>query len=317
MDKFVFSIAYSGAALEDGSMDIKDFAPALLSLGDLIDEANRTINQNETKIQVRVRADFVKGSFDVTLEIVRSILQQLSIALGTEVTLSDLLSLLGFVGGGGLSLFGLIKMVRKRKIKEAREIGNNNVSLYFTDNSETITVNKNVYNLYINQNVQEAAEGVTKPLYRDGIDGFTVYESPVKDQNKAPSLSVTKEEAAYFGNPIIETSQEPELLVSVTNRGAYSLVTVHFEEGYKWRLTNGQDKITAMLKDEEFIHEIEKNEISFSKDDILVIDYMTKQWRNPDGSLKTENEIIKVIDHRKNPKQIAIPFISVSDQEDI
>ena len=34
-------------------------------------------------------------------------------------------------------------------------------------------------------------------------------------------------------------------------------------------------------------------------------------------SPSTENEIIKVIDHRKNPKQIAIPFISVSDQEDI
>lgn len=313
-DKAVFSIAYAGPSLDDGSMDVKDFAPALLALGDLIDAANKTINaKSDSKIQVRVRADFKKGSFDVTLEVVRSLLEQISIALGSEVSLSDLLALLGIAGSVSLvgvkSLLSLIKAIRGRKIEKARQIENQNVELHFTDNSETIITSINVFNLYVNPGVQKAAQGIVKPLEKSGIDHFSIYDCPAEAQNDAPTFSVTTEEAPYFKDPeYTQGTTEPEILVQNRYQGAYSLITVQFEEGYKWRLSNGQDRLTATLKDADFIKKIEENRISFSKDDILIVEISTTQWRNPDGTLKIENEIAQVLEHIKKKEQIPIPF---------
>lgn len=40
-----FQVRYSGPLLADHTMDVRDLAPAMLALGDLIREANNEINE--------------------------------------------------------------------------------------------------------------------------------------------------------------------------------------------------------------------------------------------------------------------------------
>ncbi|MBC2722357.1 MAG: hypothetical protein HGJ97_06705, partial [Desulfosporosinus sp.] len=67
-------------------------------------------------------------------------------------------------------------------------------------------------------------------------------------------------------------------------------------------------KITAALNDPNFINQIDNNEVAISKDDLLIVEMKTTQWQAHDGNIKTENEIVKVLEHKRTPKQLAIPF---------
>ena len=67
-----FMLTYSGEAVEQGEMDVRLLAPALLSLGQLFDRANEISNAKESVVNLRVRATS-RGSFGVELDIVQSV----------------------------------------------------------------------------------------------------------------------------------------------------------------------------------------------------------------------------------------------------
>ena len=57
------SIRYEGEALQEGTMDFRELSSALLSLGELFEEANRVLNGENAAVNIRVNADFEHGSF--------------------------------------------------------------------------------------------------------------------------------------------------------------------------------------------------------------------------------------------------------------
>lgn len=307
MSKAFLTIAYSGPMLDDGSMDVKDLAPALLALGNMVDEANRVLNGNEAKIQVKIKSDFKSGSFDVNIEILYSLAEQVSAFLGNTKNAKEILEILGLWSTvSGVSVFGLFKLIKGRKIDKVKQVDKNNVEFIFVDNSSPVTTKIEVYNVYNNITVQESVKEVLKPLNNKGVTGFKTFTGQDKDFKKG--VEISSEELKYFNGPSYVENVIDEPISEFAFTGAYKIITASFEEGYKWRLSNGQDRITATLKDTEFIDKLSTGDINFAKDDIMVIEIKTKTWQTKEGSLRTENEIIKVKEHRRKSEQLPIMF---------
>jgi hypothetical protein len=71
MSRESFTIAYDGPVLRDGAMDVRDLAPALLAVGQLLDAANSALHDDGSQIRVQVRATEI-GSFRIDLELIQS-----------------------------------------------------------------------------------------------------------------------------------------------------------------------------------------------------------------------------------------------------
>src|SRR5688572_13132490 len=83
-DHLIAHVAYDGPALADGSMDVRDLAPALLALGELLQSANRVLNEDKATLAVKVQADFKTGSFDIGIGLFQSIGTQLMAILHSD-----------------------------------------------------------------------------------------------------------------------------------------------------------------------------------------------------------------------------------------
>lgn len=139
MSQDQFQLVYDGEDVREGGMDVYDLAPALLSVGDLIRESNRFLNEDHTRVAVQVRSDFRHGSFEVSLLVDQGIIEQAKQALFGG-TLVDAKGLVDFIFGHPLTvstatggLIGLIKLYRLLKGEKPKES-----TVIFEDNSTTI-----------------------------------------------------------------------------------------------------------------------------------------------------------------------------------
>jgi hypothetical protein len=71
-----FTLTYGGEALESGLMDVRELAPALLSVGELIHSVNRLTNGDRAVVSLQVKSDFRKGSFQIDLVLVQNLIDQ-------------------------------------------------------------------------------------------------------------------------------------------------------------------------------------------------------------------------------------------------
>jgi hypothetical protein len=288
--KVAFKIAYDGEALRDHSMDVRDLAPALLSLGKLFDAANLALNGDKAEVRLQVKAHSA-GSFEVALELFQSFGSQVSHLLtGDFVTsvlnLKDLI-----VGGGGL--FWLIKILQGKKPDKIEHLAGGMVSLELQ--GETIVVPLALLRLYQDTAIRIATEEVLKPLYHDKIDKFIVKDNDIITEE------VTKADIHYFTLPEIRD----EIITENTHEAAYSIISLAFKDDNKWRLHDGNSTINVQMKDDIFRRKVEENLISFSKGDILRCKVKTTQWRTGDG-LKTEYEVLEVVEHIPAAKQMLL-----------
>ena len=292
-----FQIIYDGPALENHEMDIRDLAPALLAVGDLLEEANKTLYGDLATVNVNVKGSFKTGCFQVDLTLAQSIASQLSTLLTSDsaVAVTQILSITGFNAMNGFGLIPFIKWVKNRPIKKITKIGHGKSTVEVDE--EKKEVEDKVIDLYKNIKARKSIETIIfQPLQKDGVNEFAVKhgESITKIDNS---------EKEYFKTP--DTQDEPlDDQVSETNLQA---ITISFAEGNKWKLTDGNVAFYATVKDQGFIDRVQQNKESFAKDDILKVKLRKKQWIS-DSGIKTEYEIEEIISHRPAAKQIKLPF---------
>ena len=292
MSKAQFTVAYDGPALTGGTMDVRDLAPALLAVGQLIDAVNTTLNRDDAKVSVNVRATNT-GSFSITLEIIQTYAQQVvGLFAGTEVTAAT--NILTLLGASGTGLFWLIKRLGGRKPDRVEMVDPDHVRVAFE--GEAIVVPLKLIRLYQDLAVRAAAERVVyEPLQREGIDRFIAFKDTESE------ITVTESEAGAFRKP----EDVEQVLLDDVRRSAFSIVSLAFKDDNKWRLHDGNSQISTSIADEEFLRRVDRNEISFAKGDVLICDVRVRQSQTTNG-LKTEYTVEKVVEHKRAPRQLEL-----------
>src|SRR5258707_6064900 len=124
MSKVTFQLRYDGPALSEHGMDVADLAPALLALGDLIKRVNATVNGDAAKVNLIVQSDFEHKCFQVSLELVQSILSTIGALLTDEHALKNAQTIAGWLGLLGVPTItiGLFADLVRRHRKEIESV---------------------------------------------------------------------------------------------------------------------------------------------------------------------------------------------------
>ncbi len=279
-------MVYDGPALADGSMNVRDLAPAMMAVGGFFEAANRVTNGGRASVSVNVCATSA-GSFHIAFEVVQNVQ-----AVGLlQADIGDILatanSLKGLLIGGGpglaIGIIYLIKWLRGRKPQVTRI----NEDVYrLTVDGETYEVPMELLRLYQEASIRRNIEDMVKPVRESGIDRFMLRESGRTVQE------VTKDDLDAFDVP-----EYQDLILDEVRRYAFSIVSLVFKEDNKWRLNDGQNTFSVLMKDAAFQHRVDNNEIAFAKGDVLICDLRTIQWQVEDG-VRSEYEVIRVVAHR-------------------
>jgi hypothetical protein len=302
MSKATVTIAYDGTALTGGVMDVRDLAPALLAAGQLCDAANASLNGDSARISVQVTATGV-GSFEIYLNLVQSIGSSIvSLFTSEPLAAAGTIATLVFGTPAGNGLIWLIKRCQGKKPTKIERLSDATVRL--TIDGETIEIPMHLLRLYQDLPVRIAAQKlIEQPLQKEGIESFAV------KHNKKSTVIISKKEAHFFARPEVPD----ETLIDDTRRSAYSILSLAFKEENKWRLNDGNNAISAGIEDEDFLKQVDSNQISFSKGDILICDVRVVQ-KQTDAGLKTDYTVLKVIEHKSAARQLPLPLPTHPDK---
>lgn len=67
--KASFRISFDGTDLAAHTMDVRDLAPSLLALSDILSEANLILNGNNARAELHITPDIHQACFDIGIEI--------------------------------------------------------------------------------------------------------------------------------------------------------------------------------------------------------------------------------------------------------
>ncbi len=295
-----FTLIFEGPAVENGEIDVRDLAPSLLSLGQLIQAANAAINGDRANVAVKLHATRT-GSFEVDMTMVQSLAAQAGLLLdhlsGHKDGLSaakDLAEIIFKVGAGvgvaGGGFFALIKWLKNRK-PDRIEAKAGDTIIHIGDNY--FVTNHRVVELAENLEVREQAKKLVSVLQSEGIDSIST-------RTDGEKLTIKKEEALFFDVPC----GEDETLQDSEREMYLQIDSLSFKEGNKWRVTDGGEPFSAVIEDAEFLNQIAKGEVSFSKTDYLHCLVHERQVRTNRGQLRKERTIIKVLQHKQGARQL-------------
>lgn len=295
--KEYFQVVYDGEALQHNEMDVRDLAPALLAISDVLDEANKVTYGDKTKVQVNVKGTFKSGSFGFDLAVIQGGIDGLTTLFNSSQAnaASNLLQLLGFIVPSG-GLIGFLLWLRNRKIKNIENV-NENKTIVQVEDEEKYESNPRVIALFSNVKIRKSIQKViTEPLTKEGISSFVIR----KDNEE---MIVKKEEKDFF-----KLSEIPDELLQDQEREVFlTVTTISFTEGHKWRFSDGNVEFYATISDGDFVNKVQQNKDGFFKDDLFKVMLREKQWISDTG-IKSDYEIIKVLEHRSGAKQIKLPF---------
>ena len=154
---------------------------------------------------------------------------------------------------------------------------------------------RDVWEIYSSHKARTAVHKVVKPLEKEGFEELEV----VKERETV--TRITKSEVRYFVPP-----EQAEEQLQVSERITHvSIVSLWFTEENKWKLNEGGNIFHASISDQAFIKKMLSNEESFQAGDLLKVRLRQTQYMTQAG-LKSEWEIVEVIDHIRGAKQIPL-----------
>jgi len=303
-------LAFVGKALDDGTMDVRDLAPALLHLGQLLERANVLLNGDHAEISVHIRADFQKGSFEVNIELFQQIIKAL---FGNDIvspkSILDLIGITGAlciedvksVGSTVSNVIELLKKLKNKKVGKVTTLEDNSVHIHIEgDNNGVIDINdQRVYEMAKDSKMREYLAKSFSPVEKQGIDAVETRKHGETQQriekSDLPALAA-------------KSSNLQDIEVHEFEREQWcEVIKLPFREGYVWRLQSGEETFSATMADDDFVERVKKSEEAFVASDQLLVQMKTTQTISSDTSkVETKNVITKVLDHRKAMRQMKL-----------
>jgi hypothetical protein len=297
-----FRVTYDGPALELHTIDVRELAPALLALSDLLDAANRALSGDAAQVRVEVRASFKTGSFGIDLVVFQGLKQQfLSFFNSPGVTATlNATALIGLLFGARMGLVRVLKWIRGRSIKRI-EVSEETATIITADD-ERLEIERSLLELLRNRETREEMERVLAPLGKEGIHSVSF------GTDTEIHTTITRQETAWFAVP----EEEDAPLLDDVRKMSFSIVSLTFKEDNKWRLFDGNATFHAVIEDTEFLTRVSQNMETFAKNDILVCQVRIKQWQSSKG-VKTEYLVEKVLEHKQAGRQLALPLTKTEE----
>lgn len=302
MSEANFKIIFRGSAVDDGEIDVRDLAPALLALGDVFQAASDVLNGDRVKTVVRVKAT-EHACFEIDLSVAQSVKDAVSslltfasenkdgIAAANELANLILKAGTGLATAGG-GLFALLKFLRGRK-PDSIEKRDGDVHIQIGDN--IFITNSKTIDLAENRNVREGARRFASVLNNAGIESIST-----KPQGQPEEVYTKSDLPSFELPPPVE-----EELVDEVRQMNLQIISLSFKDDNKWRVTDGAEPFSASIEDSDFLKQVANSEISFAKGDYLVCEVRERQVSTAQG-LKKERTITKVISHRPAARQMKL-----------
>lgn len=282
-----FRVTYDGPALQAHTMDVRELAPAMIAMADLLKAANEELHGDKADVRVAVRAGFKEGSFGIDMVFFQDILTQLTeLFSGKEASATanaiQILSGIGITGGG---VIALLRWLRGRKVDRIEQ--RQDVAAIWTAD-ESIEVDLATLRLFRNRRIRLELRNVLRPLDTEGIDSLML------TQGAQVGPVIVREEVGCF----TPHADDDLPLSDATMSGVIlKIESAVFKDGNKWRFTDGSRAFYAAIEDPDFLARIESGEERFGKADMLVVDLRQLQYAF-NGDLKSEWRIVRVIEHR-------------------
>lgn len=288
-------VAYTGESVNDGTMDANELAAALLALSNLVSEANQTLNNDGSRIQVRVSSHFERGSFEIVLNLIRTLSQQIKLFFSESgYSLKEILNELGLASTlSGINLLELIRQLKGKQPQRIEKIDDGKARVIFEEKSLEVSIG--TLKLYKSEKVRKELAGTISPLQSDGVDSVEFRDS----NNKNVISKINSDETEYFkefGEELKEKTSSQELILKILN--------VNFERGLKWRFDDGETRFYAVVKDEKFLDAVETGQISFAFGDTIIAEIETTQQYVKNDLKKSVKTITKVLQVNKQDDEL-------------
>lgn len=285
MQTNILKIAYQGEALRNGTMELRDLAPALLAFSGFVESVNAIVNQKDFKLAIHVKS-FEKGSFGIELIIAdASLLSQfLEPFAGTNASaIANLLEILGASVLGGKGIFWLIQKLRKSRSVVAHSADTVTITL---EDGETLQVAEPLYRAASDALVQRYLFEALKPVSKEGIDSFQMYSSETPSEI---TTEITKETLRDY-----EPAEQTEILTSDVRVQYCTIVDLSFEKT-EWRLSDGESTFNVTIEDKDFLQSVRDTSVVITPSTQLKVEIKTEQ-RRVIKNLRTTRTLLRVLE---------------------
>lgn len=281
-NSFAFSLIFEGLALNDHTMAVDSFAPALLSLNNALVAINKKANQDAVDVKLRVNAQFIAGSFGVELALDQSTLTAVTSMLTMDKAVAFANAYAIFC-----ALRDLIKLKKFLKGRKPDSYTIEDDKVKYTIKNDVCIISVLAHEAFNDGLINEACNNIVTPLAEAGIERVRFRSKDADD------FVIEENELKGF----VASSSPRILSENISSKVCLQITSLNFNEGTKWRVSLGDKKpIFTSISDQHFLKRINLGQESFAKGDLLVVDLKFTQTIQ-DGNIAATYDIVKVWEH--------------------
>jgi len=278
--KTKIALKYEGPALQDGAMDVYQTSANMIAFTEFMVAAVKETYGDSAQAKAEV-SGFEQGSF------VTNILLSVGGMAATIFTALTPDQLLEVVKGA----FEVWKHLKGKPPAEVSQIGQ---QINVTNNDgQIINVRTESFTLVMNPKAADAVDKfVNQALSVEGVDALRL------GNEAKPIAHVAANEAAYFVPVAAVVPMSDNTLQMIL-----TVISPVFQDGNKWRFSDGGSSFSAGILDGDFLMRVDKGIERFGKGDVLEVEMRIVQSRTGQ-KVSVEREILKVLRHINPNEQV-------------